>query len=325
MSSKKEEWTKIQKEAAALLKGKKNAAGNPVKPANVSKLASALRTGNNATRKNIVEKYIAANGLAGVAGAAGAAVAAAAAPAKVGAPKISQANAIAAKAALNAAVAEAGYTSKTTIAAASHYAALLKKGKIEEAEEFVKKAVSKAAEGAGVKAAAAAAKAAVKNTYSNEQVRNILARNLKKGVRPVNISKFKQEIAAGKSESNAVAAVGQMRKNAAAKSAATKKAGKNAAAAAAAAGAAGAALVAPAPKVAAALKANANPFNMFNNTRKKKGAAKNPFNNSPNLLNFPAKPAPGGNKNPFNNFGGGGRRSRRNRKSRRNTRRNRRN
>jgi hypothetical protein len=115
----------------------------------------------------------------------------------------------------------------------------------------------------------------------------------------VNISKFKQEVAAGKSEANAVAAVNRMRKNAAAKTAATKKAAKNAAAAA---GAAGAALVAPAPKVAAALKANANPFNMFNNTRKNKGAAKNPFNNSPNLPNFGA-PAPGaGNRNPFNNF-----------------------
>lgn len=277
----KGDYATFYKQASAVLKGKKNAASGRAANAGIrGKLASAMYKGNAATRNNILRRYAAANGVpAAAAVAAGVAVAKATTPGNSASNKITQANAAAAKVALNAALSKAGQTRKASIAAASQYAKLLKQGNKKGAKELLDKLITKASEKGAEAAAGAAVKAAKANVgMSNEQVGNILRRNLGKGARPSNIAKFKQALAEGKSEANAVAAVAQMRKNAAFKSAATKKAKKANSGLSAAVnaanktGAAGAAIVAPAKTAKKALvkAAEANKFGRvgINNTRR---------------------------------------------------------
>lgn len=224
----KGEYKKIFAEASALLKGKKNATGRAANGGVRGKLASAMYKGNAATRNNILKRFGAVNGApAAAAVAAGVNVAAAAAAPDAGSAKITNANRDAAKAAMNAALKEAGRTRKASAPTASKYAKLLKSGDVKGAKKFLDAVLEKAAEKSGEKAAEAAVKAAKANVgMTNDEIKAILKRNTGKNSRPVNISKFKQALAEGKSEADAVAAVTKMRSNAAKSAAATKKAKK---------------------------------------------------------------------------------------------------
>lgn len=227
MADKKEEYKRIFAEASALLKGKKNATGRAANGGIRGQLASAMYKGNAATRNNILKRFGAVNGAPAAAAVAAGVNVAAVAGAPAGSPKISNANRDAAKAALNAALKEAGRTRKAGIAAAAKYAKLLKAGDAKGAKKYLGAVLEKAAEKSGEKAADAAVKAAKANVgLSNAEITEILRRNTGKKSRPVNISKFKQALAEGKTQAEAVAAVTKMRSNAARSAAATKKAKK---------------------------------------------------------------------------------------------------
>lgn len=324
-------WANLQKLAGATLKGKKNETGKPVAIGDVTALARAMRNGNRKTQKTILKKFAAANGVpAAAAAAAGAAVAAAADPKAAGSPKITSANKMAAKAAINAAIREAGHTRKIGMDGASRYAKLLKVGDKKGAKAYLKSIIEVAAGAGEKKAAEAAVKAAKKNIgMSNDAVAGIIRRNLGKGARPSNIAMFKKQIAEGKSQEAAVAAVKQMRKNAALKSAATKKKkGSNAGLmaafnAAGKTGAAGAALVASPDSAKNALieVVNASP-NKFGRAAIGPGLY-DPLLKTRNKRNY-GTAAPGRPAAMYNVRGSPGtRRNRRNRRStRRNTRRN---
>jgi len=226
----KMDWAAAQKQAGEMLKGKKNALGKGSTIGNRSALASALSRGNADKRNGILGRFAVAHGApAAAAVAAGVAVADAVAPNKTA--KITNANKAAAKAALNGALAAAGSTRKASIAAASHYAKLLKEGKVNVArarlDELIAAAAEKGAEAAAkavVKVANKEAKAAAKaaGPTSAEIKERLVAAGLGAGFS--NIAVYRKAKLAGASNSAAFAAVKQSRKNAGTKSAATRKA-----------------------------------------------------------------------------------------------------
>ena len=223
-------WTEAQKQAAEMLKGKKNAAGKGVGIGNRTSLASALFKANAAKRNGILGKFAVAHGApAAAAAAAGVAVANAVAPNKTA--KITTANRKAAKNALNAALRVAGSTKKAGINAASKYAKLLKDGKANNAKAYMNKVIEVAAEKGAEAAAKAAAKVAEKEAKvaakaagatSAEIKARLVAADAPGGV--INIAIYRKAKLAGASNSAAIAAVKQSRKNAGAKSALTRKA-----------------------------------------------------------------------------------------------------
>jgi hypothetical protein len=252
----KKGYANFYREASAILAGKKNAeSGRPANGGIRGKLASAMYKGKDAERNAILRRFAVANGAPAAATLAAATAVASAAAGKKSASPITNRNRDAAKAALNKGLEKAGATRKASAAAAAKYAKLLKEGDKKGAKAFLKTLVEKATAAGAEAAAAAATKVAKANIGTNEQIANKLKRNLgTKGTRPTNIAKFRAEIAAGKTEAQAVAAVAKMRSNAATAAAATKKAKKaakanNLEAVFKATGATGAAMVAPAKTV----------------------------------------------------------------------------
>jgi hypothetical protein len=249
------------RDASAILKGHKNAAGKGVNVGNRSRLASALMKGNAAKRNEVLAKFGAAYGVPAAAGAgAGAAVAAAVAG---GPGPINSANKKAAQVALAAAIAAEGSARKPTAPVIAKYARLKKNGKNAEAANYLGKVVAAAVEANAVKGAKAAGAAAAKTLKKNATPSSndeIKARLLEAGIKagPVNVAYYREARVAGQAAANAIKHVQTRRANAHKKAGAARTAkalAKKAAAASAAAGGAGAAAAAPIVAAAKAAKA----------------------------------------------------------------------
>lgn len=279
-------YANFVREAAALLKGRKNAAGKGSTAGNRSALGSALMKGNAAKRNALLAKFAAANGVpAAAAAGAGAAVAAAVAG---GAGAVKTPNREAAKAALKAGIEAGGSARAPQAPHIMKYARLVKNGKNAEAANYLAKVVAAAVEKNAENGAKAAAKAAAKTLKKNATPSSndeIKARLLEAGIKagPVNLAYYREARAAGQAAANAIRHVQTRRANAHKKAGAARTAKALERKAAAAAGGAGAAAAAP---IVAAAKAAKAVGETGSGKAAKKNTRKNMAVNTSNLAQF---------------------------------------